>query len=52
MAILPILILLFGALLVSMVRNRPERILWALCSGITLLTWIVSLVLITRVFLM
>ncbi len=49
MAILPILILLFGALLVSMVRNRPERILWALCSGITLLTWIVSLVLITSI---
>ncbi|KPK95440.1 MAG: hypothetical protein AMJ88_00405 [Anaerolineae bacterium SM23_ 63] len=49
MAILPIIILLLGALLMSIVRNRPERILWALTSGTALLTWIVSLVLVTRI---
>ncbi len=49
MAILPILILLLGALLMSIFRNRPERILWALASGTALLTWIVSLVLVTHI---
>jgi hypothetical protein len=48
-AILPILILLLGALLMSIVRNRPERILWALTSGTALLSWIVSLVLVTSI---
>ncbi|UCF60691.1 MAG: hypothetical protein JSV37_13150 [Anaerolineaceae bacterium] len=49
MAILPILILLFGALLMSIVRNRQERILWALISGTALLAWIVSLLLVTSI---
>lgn len=49
MAILPILILLFGALLMSIARNRPERILWALTSGTALLAWIISLVLVTSI---
>jgi hypothetical protein len=48
-AILPILILLIGALLVSFFRNRPERTLWALTSGTALLTWVVSLVLVTNI---
>ncbi len=49
MAILPILILLLGALLISIFRNRPERLLWALTSGTALLAWIVSLVLVTSI---
>ncbi|HEY42486.1 MAG TPA: hypothetical protein G4O11_00700 [Anaerolineae bacterium] len=49
MAILPILILLIGTLLISLFRNRPERILWPITSGTSLLTWVVSLLLVTNI---
>ncbi len=47
MVLLPIIILLLGAIATWYVRNRPARIGWTISTSTTLLVWLLSLALIT-----
>jgi hypothetical protein len=48
-AFLPILILIIGALVTWLARERQQRVVWAISSGAALLAWITSLALILSV---